>query len=260
MEIVSVEEAKSQRGLRLVYVAGVPSPWGEAAKGILHVKQIPFVAVRMNPGDAAVTEWTGSTSAPVAFYQDEAPRGGWAEILLLAERLAPKPALLPKDPAERALALGLSHEICGEMGLGWARRIEGIHDSIATDGARGFPVPVAHYLGKKYGYHGDDTGNNGVECKQRVLDLLRMLSSRLADQHELGSSYYVGKSLTAVDIYSAAFMSLFSPLPAEQCPMPDAMRAAFAGMDEHVAGALDPALIAHRDAIYAEHLALPLTL
>ena len=43
--------------------------------------------------------------------------------MLLAERLAPAPALLPADPASRALALGLAHELCGEAGLGWSRRL-----------------------------------------------------------------------------------------------------------------------------------------
>ena len=35
---VSVEEAMQRGGLRMVVVGGVPSPWGEAAKAILHIK------------------------------------------------------------------------------------------------------------------------------------------------------------------------------------------------------------------------------
>ena len=37
---VSVEEAIQRRGVRMVVVGNVPSPWGEAAKGILHIKGI----------------------------------------------------------------------------------------------------------------------------------------------------------------------------------------------------------------------------
>ncbi len=37
---LSVEEAIRRGGLRMVVVGGVPSPWGEAAKGLLHVKGI----------------------------------------------------------------------------------------------------------------------------------------------------------------------------------------------------------------------------
>ena len=31
----------------MVVVGGVPSPWGEAAKGILHIKGIDWAAVRL---------------------------------------------------------------------------------------------------------------------------------------------------------------------------------------------------------------------
>jgi hypothetical protein len=46
-EYVSVEEAMKRRGLRMVVVGGIPSPWGEAAKGILYVKAIDWAAVRL---------------------------------------------------------------------------------------------------------------------------------------------------------------------------------------------------------------------
>ena len=38
----SVEEAIVRRGVRMVVVGNVPSPWGEAAKGILHIKGIEW--------------------------------------------------------------------------------------------------------------------------------------------------------------------------------------------------------------------------
>jgi hypothetical protein len=88
VEYVDFEAARARTGLRMVVVPGVPSPWGEAAKGILHVKRIPYVAVRLAAADAAMAEWAGQRSGPVAIYEDEPPRGGWAEILLLAERPA----------------------------------------------------------------------------------------------------------------------------------------------------------------------------
>ena len=46
-EYVSVEEAIVRDGLRMVVVGGVPSPWGEAAKGLLHIKGIEWVGVRL---------------------------------------------------------------------------------------------------------------------------------------------------------------------------------------------------------------------
>src|SRR6187549_610824 len=97
-QYASVDEAIKRGGLRMVVVGGVPSPWGEAAKGILHIKRIDWTAVRLVYDSEPLRAWAGQRSGPVAIYDDERPRAGWAEILLLAERLAPAPALLPKDP------------------------------------------------------------------------------------------------------------------------------------------------------------------
>ena len=49
-EILSVAEARNHKGVRLVLTASAPGPWGEAIKGMLHVKQIPYVRVRQNAG------------------------------------------------------------------------------------------------------------------------------------------------------------------------------------------------------------------
>ncbi len=253
-EFVSVEEAKQRSGLRVVMVGIVPSPWGEAAKGILYHKKVPYVATRLSTEGPAVKEWTGHDSAPIAVYENEAPRPGWAEILLLAERLAPTPALIPASPEDRASLFGLAHEICGEDGLGWARRLHGVHVSLA--GGAGFPKPVAQYLGAKYGYRGD----NGEAAGKRVVELLGMFVRRLEQQRQRGSRYLIGDGLTAADIYLAAFMGLFAPLPNDLCPMLDAFRTAFSAMDDATHAALDPILLEHRDEIYRKHLELPLSL
>ena len=256
VEFVELEQARARGGVRMTVVIGVPSPWGEAAKGIWHVKKVPWVAVRMPPGDNPVTRWTGSTSAPVVMYEDETPRGAWNEILMLAERLAPSPSLLPADPADRALCLGLSHEICGEMGLGWCRRLDGIATSFASEGTEGFALPIAQYLAPKYGWR----DGIGELARRRVIDVVSLLARRLHAQREAGSPYYFDDGLTALDVYSATFMVLFKPLPPEQCPMPDALRATFETIDDEIRAVLDPILFEHRDRIYAEHLELPLTI
>jgi glutathione S-transferase len=137
---VSVEEAIPMRGLRLVLTRGVPGPWGEAAKAILHVKKIPYAKVAQVAGenDAALVRWTGAANAPTAMYDDERPRSDRHAILFLAERLAPNPPLLPSDPDERALCYGLSHEIAGELGFGWCRRLMLLEPSDAA-----LPLPCA---------------------------------------------------------------------------------------------------------------------
>jgi len=247
---VSVEEAIKRRGVRMVVVGEVPSPWGEAAKGILHIKRIEWVAVRLTYDSDPLKEWTGQRSGPILVYNDERPRSGWAEILLFAERLAPTPSLLPADPAERALVFGLAHEVCGEQGLGWSRRLQLIHAGLNKAG--GFPERVAKYLGKKYGY----SPEAGAAAGKRVAELLAMLVARLKAQRQAGSRYYVGGALTAADIYSATFAAMFKPLPEEQCKMDAATRAAFGERD----ASIDPILFEHRDLIYEKYLELPLSL
>lgn len=255
-EYVSVDEATKRSGLRMIVVSNVPSPWGEGAKGILHIKRIPWVAARLAYDDDALKAWTGGErNGPIAFYEAEKARSGWAEILLLAERLAPSPALLPADAAERALVLGLAHELCGEGGLGWSRRLQLIHAGLQSAG--GFHERVAKYLGKKYGYYGPEVG---AAAGARVTALLAMLAARLKAQRAAGSRFYVGNSLTAVDVYGATFAGMFRPLPEAQCAMDPSTRAAFETLDAPTAAALDPIVFEHRDMMYAEHLELPLKL
>ena len=252
------DQTKQQSGLRMVVVKGLPSPWGEAAKGILHVKQLEWSACYHDPRSRDMSAWTGSRSAPVAIYNDEAPVESWLDILLLAERLAPQPALLPQDPEQRALALSLCKDLCGEMGLGWTRRLDGVQKGLngksLTEG--GYPEPIAQYLAHKYGYEAD----KGPDYSKLTITLLNALTRRLKDQREAGQPYYLGDSISAVDIYSAAFMAYFKPLPAEQCPMHEPMRAVFEALDEETQAALDPILLEHRDFIYKQYLALPLSL
>jgi len=255
-QYVSVEEAIKRPGLRMVVVGDVPSPWGEAAKGILHIKGIAWLAVRLVYDSEPLKEWAGERSGPVAIYDNERPRSRWDEILLLAERLSPAPSLLPKDPAERALTFGLAHEICGEGGLGWSRRLQLIHAGLQNAG--GFPERVSKYLARKYGYT-PAAGAAGA-AGARVAELLGMLVARLNAQHRAGSGFYVGNALTAVDVYSATFTAMFGALPPKQCQMDAATRAAFETLDAQIEAALDPILFAHRDMMYAKHLELPLSL
>jgi len=251
---VSVEEAIERSGLRMVVVGNIPSPWSEAAKGILHIKGIDWVAVRLAYDNEALKAWTGQRSGPVAFYEAERPRTGWADILLLAERIAPDFPLLPADAADRALAFGLSHEICGEEGLGWSRRLQLVEAGLKEEG--GFSRPVAAYLAKKYGYR----QGIGAAAGDRVADLLNMLAARLKAQQQAGSRYYIGDTLSAVDVYSATFVGMFAPLPPEACDIDAATRAIFETPDIRIDSALDPILLAHRDMMYVEHLELPLQL
>jgi glutathione S-transferase len=253
-EYLTPEQAVSRRGMRMVVVGHVPSPWGEAAKGIFHVKRIDFAAVRLVYDNEALKAWAGQLSGPVAIYDDEPPRSGWAEILLLAERLAPEPPLLPGDPDARARALALAEDFCGVRGLGWNRRLQMVHAGLNNTG--GFASRVAGYLGNKYGYDAAAS----AQSQARVIELLGKFASALRAQREAGQPYYLGAALSVVDIYSATFMALFKPLPPQHCDMHAGLRAAFEWLDEATAAALDPILLEHRDMMYSRHLALPLSL
>jgi glutathione S-transferase len=253
-EYLSVQEAIPRRGLRMVVVGQVPSPWGEAAKGIFHVKRLDFAAVRLVYDDAALKSWAGELSGPVVMFDDEPPRSGWSEILMLAERLAPTPALLPVEPEARGRAVLMAEKFCGRDGLGWNRRLQLVHAGLT--GAGGFSSRIAGYLGQKYGY--DATRSPANEA--RVIELLGEFAGVLRAQRDAGHSYYLGETFSAVDIYGAAFMALFKPLPEPHCAMHPAARAGFEWLDAPTAAALDPILLQHRDLVYARHLELPLCL
>lgn len=255
MDYVDVEEARALGGLRLVLTAGVPGPWGELAKAIFHVKGIAYVAVRQEGGGAneALREWTGHANAPTAVLDDEAPRSGREEILFLAERLAPDPPLLPDDPGERALCLGIAAEIAGEGGLGWSRRLMMV-DAMQMPGLPEAVVAIRDRLGRRYGYSAEAAGAAPARCA----DILGALAARLHDQKAKGTRYVVGERLSVADLTWATFANLVDPLPAEVNPMPAPMRATYAVQDPVVRAALDPILLEHRAFVFEEHLTLPL--
>jgi len=252
-EYVSVEEAIPRPGLRMVVVGKVPSPWGEAAKNIFHLKGIDFAAVRLAYDNEALKAWARQLSGPVAMFNDEPPRSGWEEILMLAERLAGDPALLPNEERSRSRALTLCRMFCDKEGLGWHRRLQVVHAGLT--GVSGFGERVAGYLGGKYGY---DPARAEADAS-KVCELLGHFAETLRISRAKGSDYYLGE-LSAVDIYGAAFMAMFRPLPQEQCDMNPAIRTAFEWLDERTARALDPILLEHRDMMYSRHLQLPLSL
>lgn len=254
MRFVSVDEARTARGLRLVVVAGIPSPWSEAAKGIFDVKGLDYVAVRFTARDEAIRAWTSTHNAPVAFYDDDPPRSSWADILWLGEHLGGNVSLVPRDPDERVLFYGLAHVIMGAGGLLWNSRLLLIHAGLTTDGREGFPPKLAAYLGKKYGYAPDRVPG----ARDELLDALDRWSQRLSANQRRGSRYLLGDTLTALDIYSAAALGLLAPMPPELCPMLPFMRQAFESIDPAVRQAFTPELIAHRDFVYERHLQLPI--
>lgn len=247
---VSIAEAREADGLRMACLRKIPSPWQEAAKGIFHVKGLDclYAAQAESDVDNAIADWVGDSSVPVVAYRKEKLRTGWVEILLLAERLAAEPALIPGDARQRALMFGLSHEICGEMGIGWCMRLLMLRAGMDHSDDASIPSEAAAFLAGKYGFNPTDVGN----AEDRVVAVLGMLDEQLG-----AAEYFLDDKLSALDIYWATMANLLTPLDESKLPMSSYMRAVYATSNERVLEALTPRLREHQERVYERHLELP---
>ncbi len=249
MEYASIEQLRRADGLRLVLSEGLPGPWGEAIKSVLAYKQLePMVGGQQVGGDnAELIAWTGQASAPVLVWNDDPPRIGCIEQLLLLEDIAATPALFPSTLDERAQVVGMLVEIAGAYGLGWQRRLQIAHMAITS----GMAPPFMESMARRYGYSEDAAKAAGEQISWRF----SWFEERLLAQVAKGSTYLVGAVVTAADFYLANFVGMFSPLPHELNPMPEPMRQSY-----NAPGAEVPrALLDHRDFMYAQHIKTPLT-
>jgi glutathione S-transferase len=257
---VGIGEAQAASGMRLVTTRGVPGPWGEAAKGILYVKRIPYLSVAQEAGEPndALFAWTGYNNAPVMIWNDEPPRATWSDIVMLVERVASAPALIPVDQRTRMEMFGLLHELCGEDGFGWNRRL--VHfaqarEAAASAGTAGLGNVQFERLLQKYPVRHDI-----ARGRRRLITILTLQSEILRAQRAMGSSYYFGNALSAADIYGACFAAMVRPLPPGQCDIVPELVASYTMTDPEILAAADPLILAHRDFIYTNHLELPLRL
>lgn len=252
MDYAYVNDAKDQPGLRLALTMGVPGPWSQAAKYLFEYKNYPFIAVGQKGAQAnpELFAWTGHRNAPVAVYEDEMPRVGWYEIVMLAERLAPEPRLVPTASSPRAEMFGLITEMASEGGLAWQRRlaiIDVMRAAITDPAARQLPDTLAD----RYGYDSTAAANANAVCA----DILAMLAGKLEAQAAQGSDYFVGDEFTAADLYWACFSQLVAPMAADLNPMPERLRGPYTAPKTLT---IAPILLRHREAMYQRHLSLPL--
>ncbi|HEY1954098.1 MAG TPA: glutathione S-transferase C-terminal domain-containing protein [Polyangiaceae bacterium] len=252
MRFVTLEEARSADGPKLVVAASLPSPWSEAAKGIFHVKGIDALLVRSSSTDAAVREWSGWHNVPVLVVPGEPIRTHWADILERAERLEPRVPLVPADDDARMRLFGLAHELLGENGLVWSGRMLVIHRGLETQGKEGFPLKIAQYLAPKYGYASERVD----AARARV----RAIFDRFAKMLD-GRTYLLGDMLTALDIDLATAIAPFAQMPEASCPgLHPIVRHAFDTAAPDLSREMPSVLRAHRDRIYEKHLELPIRL
>jgi glutathione S-transferase len=250
----SFKEVVDKPGLRMVLVQGMPSPWGQAAKTIFELKKLDYAVAPWKAGEPNedIVAWGGEASAPIVAWEKEKPIHRWIDILYLAERLAPEPAMIPADPVQRALMIGFSHEICGEMGIGWNRRLQ----LFAPAYASGKPPAGVSLMGSKYGFNESDL----KAASERTAASLKALAAQLKSQYARGVHFFIGDALSALDIYWVSFANLLDPLPKEQCPMPEAYRPGFTVSDPVIKAAMDPVLMEHRARIFREYFKDPMEL
>jgi glutathione S-transferase len=250
----SFDEIVDHPGLRIVLVKGVPSPWGQAAKTIFEIKGLDYAAAPWLAGEPneAIAAWGGATSAPIVAWASEKPINRWIDILYLAERIAPRPTLIPADATQRALMIGLSHEICGELGIGWNRRLQLFAPAFAS----GTPPAGVSRMGDKYGFNQHDAKAAG----ERTAASLSALATQLKSQYARGVNYFVGDAVSALDIYWTAFANLLDPLPKEQNPMSEGLRRGFTASDPVIKAAMDPILLEHRSRIFRQYFRDPMEL
>ena len=252
MDYIEPADARHLPGLRLALTAGVPAPYSMSAKAILDLKRVPYVAVAQRGGAAndELVAWTRHRNAPVAVYNDEAPRVGWLEILNLAERLGAGPALIPSDLRERMTMIGLANELIGENGFVWHMRLI----MLGLGGPeRAEQAAQSNPMYADYGY--------SEAAKDKALDAARLILDAFAthakNQLAAGSRYLIGDSLSALDVYWAYFSLMLRTLPEAQCPMPAGLRKAY-DMSGEAIGGCDPRLLKQRDWILQNHLPLPM--
>jgi glutathione S-transferase len=254
-EYVDLETARAARGLRMLAAASIPSPFTEAAKGLFRIKRLRHLIVRFKPRDPEQSAWTGTHNAPVVFHDDEPPRTGWAEIIVLAERLGGAP-LVPDEPARRAQLFGLLHEIAGEEGLTWSCRLMMIDAGLTTGGQRGFPLQVARYLAPKYGHREGCAPAARAAIDQR----LAFFEALAREARAAGRPYLLGDAVSALDVYLATSLTPLAGITQADCPaMVPQVLTAFQHLVEDM-GPLPAALREHRELMLQRHLGAPIEL
>jgi len=249
MKYVPIDETINADGLRLVMVQGMPSAWGVAVRAMMAYKGLDFTLGPQLPfqENAELLAWSGTNSGPVVAYNDDAPINRWDDILLLLERLAPEKPLVPENAAERIQLFGIGHEICGELGLGWNRRLSMLAPAAGEEPSE---------FSQKYGYHEAEV----KLADPRVIALMAELAATLKAQKAQGSDYIIGQSVTAVDFYWAAFSNFVVLQSADDIMLDASVRPMFENTPAEITAAVDPILIEHRDRMMSTYFGVPLAL
>lgn len=264
---LSVDQARTTPGVRITDSPYWAALWSQVLRGILHVKRIPYHKVVHPPYSHAdpdaqrpLLEWTAQTSVPTMISGDGTPygdviRNDWLNQLMLAEQLQPEPSLIPSQAKVRVKMFGLANEIMSPQGLMWNGRLAmaALMDTThLTEKQRDFFSP-GKFLGGKYAHNA-----KAKEPMENMRECLSLLDEQLSKNGETGSPYFCGDKLSALDIYWAYASIMAKALPPDEMPVMRVNRAMYPPLNEAIADALTPRLLAHRAFIFDEHLELPM--
>ena len=75
MEYQDIDTVIASEGLRIILLRGYPSPWGQAAKAMMEFKHLSYTKGALEAGgeNSSVVAWSGTNSAPVVAWNNEAP-------------------------------------------------------------------------------------------------------------------------------------------------------------------------------------------
>jgi glutathione S-transferase len=114
--------------------------------------------------------------------------------------------------------------------------------------------PGMQLMAERYRYDFDEADR----AEERTAGILSALTKQLASQKSKGSDYFVGDSVSALDVYFVAFMNLVKPYGDDIVPIPADYRPGFEGIGPFIEAALDDSLIAHRDFIFDKYFRSPM--
>jgi glutathione S-transferase len=253
MDYLKPENAQHLRGIRLVLTQEAFGPWGQAVKKMLEYKQIPYIAVAQRAGEPneELVKWTGTRNAPTIVKDDESPVTRWFDQIPYIENMKPTPPLIPADSESRLQMFGIVHELAGEWGLGWCRRLMMMNDVDRGTKSAGKPLAATFSaLMNTYGF----SAQRAESASERVADIVTNLARRLKEQKAKGSRFLVGSFLTAADIYWVSFSYMIELFPEELSSLPSQMRELRACRDPAILAAKDPILFEHRNEVTRKYL------
>ena len=221
---VSVEEGRARPGFRLVLTRGVPGPWGELAKAILHVKRIAR-------GRGAGGRQRRRGARALDRRRERADRRLERRARAHGPQRHPVPGRAPgaraaAAAARRARAGALPRPLGRDRGRVGLRLVPAPADGRADD-AGGAPSRADPRAARHAGVALRLERSAGAAAPGRCAEVLGLLAAQLHAQAARGSRYLLGDSLSVADLSWATFAVLVRPYPHEVCPMPAQTRAMY---------------------------------